>query len=202
MGRTKGALFTSSLDVNKRFPLDARMLVKYREDLINPDEWIVRTLTTDSTYNGMIVAVNSDGANNGVYVLIDRTLITQENYSNYKAAKDADENVEPYFAMWRRLANLDQLDELSARIKALEETGTGGGGGTGDVTKEELEDAIADAKEIRVNNIAELPNVGSKDTFYKCSADGYTYIWNGTNYEKFALYEVRMIDGGNASTLF
>ena len=83
MGRTKGALFTTSLDVNKRFPLDSRMLVQYRADLINPEVWVTKTLTTESMFNGMIVAVNRDGDNNGVYVLSDRTLVTQDNYNNY-----------------------------------------------------------------------------------------------------------------------
>ena len=55
MSRVKGGLFTGMLDVNKRFPLDSRMLVSKREDLINPKTWITNTLTTEATYNSMIV---------------------------------------------------------------------------------------------------------------------------------------------------
>ena len=198
MGRTKGALFTTSLDVNKRFPLDSRMLVQYRADLINPETWVTKTLTSEAMFNGMIVAVNRDGDNNGVYVLSDRTLVTQDNYNNYLAAVENNQETEPYFSMWYRLAKLDELSDLSARIKALEE----GGVGTGDVTQEELDEAIANAKEIRVSNTAELPNVGSKDTFYLCEKDGYTYTWDGEGYKVFAVRELRQIDGGNASTLY
>ena len=198
MGRTKGALFTTSLDVNKRFPLDSRMLVQYRADLINPETWVTKTLTSEAMFNGMIVAVNRDGSNNGVYVLSDRTLVTQDNYNNYLEAVENNQETEPYFSMWYRLAKLDELSDLSARIKALEE----GGVGTGDVTQEELDEAIANAKEIRVSNTAELPNVGSKDTFYLCEKDGYTYTWDGEGYKVFAVRELRQIDGGNASTLY
>jgi hypothetical protein len=36
MARVKGGLFTGMLDVNKRFPLESRILVARREDLSNP----------------------------------------------------------------------------------------------------------------------------------------------------------------------
>ena len=104
MSRVKGGLFAGMLDVSKRFPLDSRMLVSKREDLINPATWITNTLTTDATYNVMIVSVNSDGEHNGVYYLIDRKAITAENYSAYKIALAAGEDVEAYFSMWNKLA--------------------------------------------------------------------------------------------------
>lgn len=107
MARVKGGLFTTILDVNKRFPLDSRMLVTKREDLINPAIWITNTLTTESTYNGMIVAVNSDGEYNGVYYLTNRTAITADNYSAYKTAFANGENVETYFSMWKKLSTTD-----------------------------------------------------------------------------------------------
>ena len=107
MARVKGGLFTAMLDVNKRFPLDSRMLVAKREDLINPATWITNTLTTEATYNSMIVSVNSDGEHNGVYYLVDRKEITAENYSAYQAALTAGENVETYFSMWNKLATED-----------------------------------------------------------------------------------------------
>ena len=110
MGRVKGGLFTTLLDVNKRFPLDSRMLVTKREDLINPTVWKTNTLTTEATYNGMIVAVNSDGIYNGVYYLTDRKAITAENYSEYKAALASNENVEQYFSMWTKLGTLEEIE--------------------------------------------------------------------------------------------
>lgn len=107
MGRVKGGLFAMVLDANKRFPLDSRMLVTKREDLINPTVWITNTLTTEATYNGMIVAVNSDGEYNGVYYLTDRKAITADNYAAYKTALAAGENVDTYFAMWKKLSTTD-----------------------------------------------------------------------------------------------
>lgn len=199
MGRTKGALFTTSLDVNKRFPLDSRMLVQYRADLINPEVWVTKTLTTEAMFNGMIVAVNRDGDNNGVYVLSDRTLVTQDNYNNYLAAVENSEEVEPYFTMWIKLAKLDELTALVERITALETNGVGGG-----VSQETLDQAIDDAKTIRVKTIYELPSVGDKDTFYQCESDGITYVFNTSTglFDKFAVREIKQIDGGNAETLF
>lgn len=119
MARVKGGLFTGMLDVNKRFPLDSRMLVSRLEDLINPATWITNTLTTESTYNVMIVSVNSDGEHNGVYYLNDRKAITADNYSAYKAAIDAGEDVNSYFSMWTKLGTLDDLFAVENRLKEL-----------------------------------------------------------------------------------
>lgn len=119
MARVKGGLFTTTLDVNKRFPLDSRMLVTKREDLINPTIWITNTLTTESTYNGMIVAVNSDGEYNGVYYLTNRTAITADNYSAYKTALANGENVDTYFSMWKKLGTLDDVITVENKIKEL-----------------------------------------------------------------------------------
>lgn len=117
MGRVKGGLFEGVLDVNKRFPLDSRMLVTKREDLINPKVWVTNTLTTNAIYNGMIVAVNSDGEYNGVYYLTDRTKITEENYVAYKESASAGEDVNPHFSMWMKLSTLGDLTQVEAVLK-------------------------------------------------------------------------------------
>lgn len=119
MARVKGGLFTGMLDVNKRFPLDSRMLVSKREDLINPATWITNTLTTEATYNAMIVSVNSDGEHNGVYYLIDRKAITADNYSAYKAALQVGGDINPYFSMWMKLGTLDDLAAVEKNLKEL-----------------------------------------------------------------------------------
>ena len=119
MARVKGGLFTATLDVNKRFPLDSRELVAKREDLINPKTWITNTLATESTYNVMIVSVNSDGEHNGVYYLIDRKAITAENYSAYHTALNAGLDVSSYFSMWMKLGTLADLAAIEHRLKEL-----------------------------------------------------------------------------------
>ena len=119
MARVKGGLFTTTLDVNKRFPLDSRMLVAKREDLINPTTWITNTLTTDATYNAMIVSVNSDGEHNGVYYLLDRRAITTDNYSAYQTALNDGEDVSEYFSMWMKLGTLDDLRAVENKLQEL-----------------------------------------------------------------------------------
>jgi hypothetical protein len=119
MARVKGGLFTGMLDVNKRFPLDSRMLVAKREDLINPATWITNTLTTESTYNVMIVSVNSDGEHNGVYYLLDRKAITADNYSAYKTALGSGQDVNPYFSMWMKLGTLADIETVEKNLKDL-----------------------------------------------------------------------------------
>lgn len=121
MSRVKGGLFTTLLDVNKRFPLDSRMLVSKRADLINPTIWITNTLTTDATYNGMIVAVNSDGEHNGVYYLTDRTAITADNFAAYQTAFASGEDVNSYFAMWTKLGTLDDVAMVEAELNNIKE---------------------------------------------------------------------------------
>lgn len=119
MGRVKGGLFTTLLDVNKRFPLDTRMLVTKREDLINPAVWITNTLTTEATYNGMIVAVNTDGEHNGVYYLTDRKAITADNYAAYQADLAASKDVELYFSMWTKLGALDDIAAVESELNKV-----------------------------------------------------------------------------------
>ena len=119
MARVKGGLFTATLDVNKRFPLDSRMLVTKREDLINPATWITNTLSTEATYNAMIVSVNSDGEHNGVYYLKDRKAITADNYSAYKIALNEGRDVNVYFSMWMKLGTLDDLVTIENNFKKI-----------------------------------------------------------------------------------
>ena len=119
MARIPGGLFTTTLDVNKRRPLDARALVSTREDLITPKTWIPNGLTTDSAYDIMIVSVNSDGEHNGVYYLNNSKAITAENYSAYQTALNAGEDVTSYFSMWTKLGTLDDIAAVERKIAEI-----------------------------------------------------------------------------------
>ena len=119
MARVKGGLFTATLDVNKRFPLDSRMFVAKREDLINPKTWVTNTLATEANYNAMIVSVNSDGEYNGVYYLLDRKAITADNYSAYQAALNDKLDVSSYFSMWMKLGTLADLEAAEKKIEKI-----------------------------------------------------------------------------------
>ena len=105
MARVKGGYLGGTYDVPNKQPLDSRMLVTKRADLINPSVWKTNGSTSGEFghYNGMIVSVNSDGNNNGVYYLTNRSAITSENYSAYTAAVMMGEDIETYFSMWKKL---------------------------------------------------------------------------------------------------
>lgn len=118
MARVKGGYLSGTYDTPKKQPLDSRMLVTKRVDLINPSVWKTNGSTTGETgyYNGMIVAVSSDGIYNGVYYLSDRTALTEENYAAYKDALAAGEDVEHYFSMWIKLGTLDDLSIIKNKL--------------------------------------------------------------------------------------
>lgn len=115
MARVKGGYLGGTYDISKKQPLDSRMLVTKRADLINPSVWNTNGSTTGEAghYTGMIVSVSSDGEHSGVYYLTDRAKITADNYSTYQAALAAGEDVEIYFSMWQKLANAGSVMEKS-----------------------------------------------------------------------------------------
>lgn len=121
MARVKGGYLGGTYDIAKKQPLDSRMLVTKRVDLINPSAWKTNGSTTGEVghYNGMIVAVNSDGIYNGVYYLTDRTAITDNNYEAYRTALAAGEDINPYFAMWTKLGTLDNIAAIENKLIEL-----------------------------------------------------------------------------------
>lgn len=115
MARVKGGYLGGTYDVPNKQPLDSRMLVTKRADLINPSIWKTNGSTTGEYgyYNGMIVAVSSDGEHNGVYYLTNKAAITADNYTAYKDALINGKDVDSYFTMWTKLAEVDDEDEKS-----------------------------------------------------------------------------------------
>lgn len=126
MARVKGGYLGGTYDIPKKQPLDSRMLVTKRADLINPSVWKTNGSTTGEFghYNGMIVSVNSDGIYNGVYYLTDRNAITEENYEAYRTALATGEDVNPYFSMWTKLGTLDDLATVKPTIELTPIDGT------------------------------------------------------------------------------
>ena len=114
---------SENYEVKLRRPLDARMLVPTKADLINPASW------TAYTYNGMIVAVGADSEafNNGIYILKDRKLISSSDYSG-----------------WSKVAELTDLNSLKIKIADLEEIVNGL---DSRITQEQLNKAITDLKD-------------------------------------------------------
>lgn len=138
MGRYKGSLITSTYATTKRFPIDSRMLVTSIADLINPSIWITHsTQSTDSLFDGLITAVNA-GEGSGIYYLVDRKAITQDNYDAYITALNSGTDVSQFFSMWKKLGTFDEINLLAKRVLALEqkeETSTG-------ITQEEVTEQI------------------------------------------------------------
>ena len=123
MARVKGGYLGGIYDIPKKQPLDSRMLVTKKVDLINPSTWKTGGSPTGEFghYNGMIVAVNSDGIYNGVYYLINRNAITEDNYAAYKAALAANESVDNYFSMWMKLGTLEDLAVFVKELSDIKE---------------------------------------------------------------------------------
>lgn len=121
MARVKGGYLGGTYDIPKKQPLDSRMLVTKRADLINPSVWKTNGSATSEFghYNGMIVSVNSDGIYNGVYYLTDRTAITADNYEAYRTALAAGEDITSYFSMWMKLGTLADLEVIESRLQDL-----------------------------------------------------------------------------------
>lgn len=82
MSRNKGTFnFAANFEVLTKAPIDARLVVSAKEDLINPSIW----QDGDSLvwlYKGIVVSVTSDPVteNNGLYFLTDETQYTDYNY--------------------------------------------------------------------------------------------------------------------------
>lgn len=119
MGRVKGTVLSTTYEPGKRQPLDARQLVTKKADLINPTIWTPTGVAQTMCYNGMVTAVNSDEGNNGIYYLVNRNAITEENYNAYTEAAAAGTDTSMYFGMWIKLGELNDIHELANRINEL-----------------------------------------------------------------------------------
>lgn len=223
MARYKGkANLSTTYDVTYWGPLDTRMLVPKKADLFLEETWIPLRSKDSSAYDGMIVAVAEDTAdNNGIYYLKDYTSLTSED-------------------SWIKLATLNQINELKQLIENIDIP-------AGSITEEQvdekinqlrnellaknyitesdvdrkLEDSIIpelntikddiDDLKVQVGNntgcvsvksYGALPNIGSKgivyivedeNAAYRWDLDGLKYYSIGRDYE-----EIQIIFGGNA----
>lgn len=179
MARVKGNVISATYDVGLRRPIDAKMLVTAKKDLIDPAVWTPQNMSSQMCYNGMITAV----ANDGVYYLVDRTAITAENFAEYQSAVSAGSDVTPYFSMWSRLCELSEVSSLRDRITALEENmdepvDTG-------ISEEELNAAIEALRtEITNSNYAtveELSSYATDEELSSALSEAKTYIDESLN---------------------
>ena len=221
MARYRGkANLSTTYDVTYWGPLDTRMLVPKKADLFLEETWIPLRSTDSSAYDGMIVAVAEDTAdNNGIYYLKDYTSLTSED-------------------SWIKLATLNQINELKQlienidvptvseedvdeKINQLRDELLAKNYITESDVDRKLEDSIIpelntikddiDDLKVQVGNntgcvsvksYGALPNIGSKgivyivedeNAAYRWDLDGLKYYSIGRDYE-----EIQVIFGGNA----
>lgn len=99
MAREKG-IFNASSNYEPLIgaPFDARSVVNYKSDLIDPDSWVEGK---KYLYNGMLVSVAKDtDENNGLYRLNNRL-----QYTDYSA--------------WEKIAELKDLEKIQTQIDEL-----------------------------------------------------------------------------------
>lgn len=193
MARTRGLPIESIYDPQQRKPFDSRQLVTKREDLINPSIWVPQGMTQQMNYNGLITAVsnNSDKTHNGVYVLVDRTRITDENYSAYQSAVTSGEDTTDYFSMWLKLADLDEVVELQSEIEELRNT------------VENLEPSSASSI-LNFNEFSQFPTVGDPNTLYVALDQNASYLFVEGQYVcvgrgDASINDIEVIHGGYAN---
>lgn len=223
MARYKGkANLSTTYDVTYWGPLDTRMLVPKKADLFLEETWIPLRSTDSSAYDGMIVAVAEDTAdNNGIYYLKDYTSLTSED-------------------SWIKLATLNQINELKQLIENIDVP-------PGSISEEEvdekinqlrnellaknyitesdvdrkLEDSIipqlntikndVDDLKVQVGNntgcvsvrsYGALPNIGSKGIVYIVEDENAAYRWDLEGLRYYSIgrdyQEIQVIFGGNA----
>ena len=219
MDRYRGkANLSTTYDVTYWGPFDTRMLVPKKADLFLEETWIPLRSTDSSAYDGMIVAVAEDTAdNNGIYYLKDYTSLTSED-------------------SWIKLATLNQINELKQlienvptvseeevdeKINKLRNELLAKNYITESDVDRKLEDSIIpelntikdDIDDLKVQvgsntgcvsvkSYGALPNIGSVGIVYIVEDENAAYRWDRDELKYYSIgrdyEEIQVIFGGNA----
>ena len=219
MARYRGkANLSTTYDVTYWGPFDTRMLVPKKADLFLEETWIPLRSTDSSAYDGMIVAVAEDTAdNNGIYYLKDYTSLTSED-------------------SWIKLATLNQINELKQlienvptvseedvdeKINQLRDELLAKNYITESDVDRKLEDSIIpelntikdDIDDLKVQvgsntgcvsvkSYGALPNIGSVGIVYIVEDENAAYRWDRDELKYYSIgrdyEEIQVIFGGNA----
>ena len=223
MARYRGkANLSTTYDVTYWGPFDTRMLVPKKTDLFLEETWIPLRSTDSSAYDGMIVAVAEDTAdNNGIYYLKDYTSLTSED-------------------SWIKLATLNQINELKQLIENIDVP-------AGSISEEEVDEKINQLRDellaknyitesdvdrklegsiipeltsikneidnlkvqsgnstgcVSVMSYGALPNIGSPGIVYIVEDENAAYRWDQDELKYYSIgrdyEEIKVIFGGNA----
>ena len=221
MDRYRGkANLSTTYDVTYWGPFDTRMLVPKKADLFLEETWIPLRSTDSSAYDGMIVAVAEDTAdNNGIYYLKDYTSLTSED-------------------SWIKLATLNQINELKQLIENID---------VPTVSEEDVDEKINQLRDellaknyitesdvdrkledsiipelntikddidnlkvqvgsntgcVSVKSYGALPNIGSVGIVYIVEDENAAYRWDRDELKYYSIgrdyEEIQIIFGGNA----
>ena len=221
MDRYRGkANLSTTYDVTYWGPFDTRMLVPKKADLFLEETWIPLRSTDSSAYDGMIVAVAEDTAdNNGIYYLKDYTSLTSED-------------------SWIKLATLNQINELKQLIENID---------VPTVSEEDVDEKINQLRDellaknyitesdvdrkledsiipelntikddiddlkvqvgsntgcVSVKSYGALPNIGSVGIVYIVEDENAAYRWDRDELKYYSIgrdyEEIQVIFGGNA----
>ena len=174
MSRFKGSHISTVYDTNKRFPLDARMLVGSYADLINPQTWIPSGQSSGSNlFNGMLTVVTEDGYK-GLYCLINKDAVTDENYLNYVQDKSIGNPVNQYFSMWEKYASDSDLTTLLQEIQADY--------ATIDFVEERVKSVEGDRSVATYAYRSLFPAKGDVNKLYVAVDTETSYIWHNNEY--------------------
>lgn len=151
MARMKGHGDLHSIyNVTANGPLDTRQVVTRKADLIEENIWSYEDEATEQSslvvYNGMIVAVVDDtSVNNGIYVLKDKTKLTNVDYSGWSKLADLES-----------ISSTEELDKLAEEVAALREEVDM------KATQEDLDNLVASLEEAGYVTITKLEEEISK----------------------------------------
>ena len=110
MSRARGIFnLSGNYDPLISAPLDARMVVGLKADLINPATWQRGSTKTPYVFNGLLTVVTkeTDKNLNGLYLLLDATNYTVE-------------------SSWYKIADIRDVESLNEKIDNVQPSGGGG----------------------------------------------------------------------------
>lgn len=179
MARNKGQFkFAANFEVQAQEALDPRVVVDTKADLINKETWPYDGETI-YLYNGLIVAVVADKS---MYMLVDKTKITQADYSGWKqldvsAAQTVEiiDNLTSQSTTAALSANQgkvlnDKITSLQTKLTAI-------------FTYKGTKATYAELEEVESPAVGDVYNV---EEAHEGVPAGTNWVWNGTAWDALA----------------
>lgn len=179
MARNKGQFkFAANFEVQAQEALDPRVVVDTKADLINKETWPYDG-DTIYLYNGLIVAVVADKS---MYMLVDKTKITQSDYSGWKqldvSAAQTVEIIDNLTSSSTTAAlSANQGKVLDEKISTLQSKLTA------IFTYKGTKATYAELEEVESPAVGDVYNV---EEAHENVPAGTNWVWNGTAWDALA----------------